>query len=157
MRWNLFWRSITWIFFWEIQQLEPVCCKKQQKKVPDQLLVCAHWWVYYILTIYAHQACPLHKRCIALHCNDSYFHSKWPFFQTWPNWLKKVNLFSFQSKWSGLKKMVILNENSCHCNSMQCIFNEGDKLGADRPLPITVWNCSLEYNFKTTMTPLWLY
>ena len=73
-----------------------------------------------------------------LHCNDSYFHSKWPFFQTWPNWLKKVNLFSFQSKWSGLKKMVILNENSCHCNAMQCIFYEGDKLGADRPLPITV-------------------
>ena len=22
------------------QKLEPVCCKKQQKKVPDQLLVC---------------------------------------------------------------------------------------------------------------------
>ena len=34
--------------------------------------------------------------------------------------------------------MVILNENSCHCNAMQCIFYEGDKLGADRPLPITV-------------------
>ena len=24
------------------------------------------------------------------------------------------------------------------CNAMQCIFYEGDKLGADRPLPITV-------------------
>ena len=34
--------------------------------------------------------------------------------------------------------MVILSENSCHCNAMQCNFNEGDKLGADRPLPITV-------------------
>ena len=96
----------------------------------------AHWWVYYILTIYVHQACHLHWNCIALHCNDSYFHSKWPFFQIWPNWLKKVNLLSFQSKWSGLKKMVILSENSCHCNAMQCNFNEGDKLDAHRPLPI---------------------
>ena len=99
-----------------------------------------HWWVYYILTLYAHQACHLHWNCIALHCNDSYFLSKWPFFQTWPNWLKKVNLLSFQSKWSGLKKMVILSENSCHCNAMQCNFNEGDKLDAHRPLPITVYS-----------------
>ena len=57
---------------------------------------------------------------IALHCNDSYFHSEWRIFQSWPNWLKKVNLHSFQSKWSGLKKMVILSENSCHCNAIQC-------------------------------------
>ena len=49
---------------------------------------------------------------------------------------EQINLF--QSKWSGLKKMVILSENSCHCNAMQCNFNEGDKLGADRPLSITV-------------------
>ena len=25
---------------------------------------------------------------LKLHCNDSYFHSKWPIFHTWPNWLK---------------------------------------------------------------------
>ena len=37
--------------------------------------------------------------------------------------------------------MVILSENSCHCNAMQCNFNEGDKLDAHRPLPITV-NCT---------------
>jgi hypothetical protein len=59
--------------------------------------------------------------------------------------LKKVNLLSFQSKWSGLKKMVVLSENGCHCNAMQCNFNEGHKLDAHRPLPITVehdksWN-----------------
>ena len=34
--------------------------------------------------------------------------------------------------------MVILSENSCHCNAMQCNFNEGDKLDAHRPLPINV-------------------
>ena len=34
--------------------------------------------------------------------------------------------------------MVILSEDSCHCNAMQCNFNEGDKLNAHRPLPITV-------------------
>ena len=51
---------------------------------------------------------------------------------------EKVNLLSFQSKWSGLKKKVILSENSCHCNELQCILYEGDKLGADIPLPINV-------------------
>ena len=128
-----------------------------------------HWWVYYILTIYAHQACHLHWNCIALHCNDNYFHSKWPFFQIWPNWLKKVNLLSFQSKWSGLKKMVILSENSCHCNAMQCNFNEGDKLDAHRPLPITVcwiflWKCQVskfndinKFRIEDEIIKLWEY
>ena len=49
---------------------------------------------------------------------------------------EQINLF--QSIWSDLKKMVILSENSCHCNAMQCNFNEGDKLDAHRPLPINV-------------------
>ena len=30
-----------WFWWWQkCHQLEPVCCKKQQKKVPDLLLVC---------------------------------------------------------------------------------------------------------------------
>ena len=96
-----------------------------------------------------------------LHCNDSYFHSKWPFFQTWPNWLKKVNLFSFQSKWSGLKKMVILNENSCHCNAMQCnamqcnaSFMKGTSLVRIDPC-LSRWNIQRETHRETEKSMLW--
>ena len=84
----------------------------------------AHWWVYYILTIYAHQACPLHKRCIALHCNDSYFHSKWPFFQTWPNWLKRLIYSAFNQngqvwkKRSSWVKIAVIAMN-CNASSMK--------------------------------------
>ena len=39
--------------------------------------------------------------------------------------------------------MVILSENSCHCNAMQCTFYEGDKLGADKPLPISVYRLAI--------------
>ena len=83
----------TLVVFWECTQLQFTLWWNDSKSSVFQTfyLICyshygnglcnAHWWVYYILTIY--------------------FHSKWPFFQIWPNWLQKFNLLRFQSKCSG--------------------------------------------------------
>ena len=38
-------------------------------------------------------------------------------------------------KWSFWVKIVVI---AMQCNAMQCNFNEGDMLGADKPLPINV-------------------
>ena len=78
---------------------------------------------------------------LRMHCNSlqwQLFSLKMTIFSNLTKLTEKVNLLSFQSKWSGLKKKVILSENSCHCNELQCILYEGDKLGADIPLPINV-------------------
>ena len=73
----------------------------------------------------------------------------------------KLSKLTFSVNLVRFEKMVIFSENSCHCNELQCILNEGDKLGADRqsvcskPNNVKRWLKKKECSFKHYFNTLW--